>query len=80
MTLSECKKNQFYTISGFQGQMDGVLRRFLELGFAVGQRVKIVSTSLQKKVFLIEIRGYVLSVRAELLKKISCEDTHAMNK
>lgn len=73
MTLNECKKNKQYKISGFDGEIDGVLRRFLELGFAVGQRVKIVSTSLQKKVFLIEIRGYTLSVRTNLLKKIFVE-------
>ena len=74
MTLNECKKNRVYKISGFVGEVDGVLRRFLELGFGLGQRVKIVSTSLQKKVFLIEVRGYVLSVRASLLSKVTVSE------
>ncbi len=46
------------------------MRRFFELGLTVGEKVKIVATSLQKKVFLLEIRGYLLSVRASLLAKV----------
>ena len=69
-TLDNAKIGKFYKIVGFDGQVDKVLRRFLELGFSVGQDVKIVSKSLQKKVFLVQIRGYLLSVRANLLKKV----------
>ncbi len=72
-TLNLAKKNQRYQIVGFVGQVDGVLRRFFELGFTVGERVRVVATSLQKKVFLVEIRGYVLSVRANLLSKVQVE-------
>ena len=61
---------KLYKIVGFSSENDAVLRRFMELGFTVGERVKIVATSLQKKVFLIELRGYLLSVRAGLLSRI----------
>ncbi len=63
-----------YTISGFKSDEDAVLRRFFELGFCVGQKVKISAKSMQNKVFLIEIRKYLLSVRASLLDKILVEE------
>lgn len=70
-TLDKAKKSKTYTICGYKADdNDPILRRFLELGFSVGEKVKIVSTSLQKKVFLVQIRGYLLSVRASLLAKV----------
>ncbi len=69
-TLNLAKKNQKYRIVGYVGQLDGVSRRLLELGFTEGEQVKVISTSLQKKVFLIEIRGYILSVQTSLLQRI----------
>ncbi len=72
ITLDSVKKNQIYHIVGFNGD-DNLLRRFLELGFTVGQKVKVVSSSLMRKVFLVEIRGYLLSVRRELLNRIVVE-------
>ena len=69
-TLDKAEKNKIYKITGFCGEKDKVYRRFLELGFSLGQRVKVLEKSLQKKVFLIEVRGYVLSVRTSLLQKI----------
>lgn len=74
MNLCDAKKNKTYKIVGFNGQADGVLRRFFELGFGIGQRVRVLATSLAKKVFLIEIRGYVLSVRANLLQKVQVKE------
>lgn len=70
MTLDKGKTKQIYTVCAFVGQCDGVMRRFFELGFAVGEKVRIVATSLQKKVFLLEIRGYLLSVRSALLARV----------
>lgn len=69
-TLNQAKKMKLYKIVGFSSENDAVLRRFMELGFTVGEKIKIVATSLQKKVFLLELRGYLLSVRAELLHRI----------
>ena len=71
-TLDKAKINKVYKIVGYQNK-DKILRRFLELGFTVGQKVKILSTSLKKRVFLIEVRGYLLSVRANLLERIVVE-------
>lgn len=73
LTLDKIKKNQICKIVGFCGEFDGVLRRFLELGLSRGVKVKVVASSLQKKVLLLEVRGYVLSVRAKLLSKIEVE-------
>lgn len=72
-TLNLAKPNKTYTIKNFDGKLDGVTRRFFELGFSRGEKVKIVSTSLQNKVCLIEIRGYLLSVRRSLLEKVVIE-------
>lgn len=72
ITLDIAKQNKTYLIVGFNSN-DSLLRRFLELGFTVGQKVKVVSSSLLKKVFLVEIRGYLLSVRRELLNRIIVE-------
>ena len=73
-TLDKAKRQKLYKIVGFSGENDAVLRRFLELGFLVGEKVKVVSTSLAKKVFLIEIRGYLVSIRANLLSRIEVQE------
>ena len=56
-----------------QEENEAVYRRFLELGFAVGEKVKIVSKSLLNKVFFFVFRGYLLSVRANLLEIVEVE-------
>lgn len=68
-TLDKVNINKTCRIVGY-GQNDRILRRLLELGFTLGQKVRIVSTSLQKKVFLVQIRGYLLSIRSEMLNRI----------
>lgn len=42
-------------------------RRLLELGFVVGEKVKIENTSIMKDVFLVAVRGCLMSVRREIL-------------
>ena len=71
--MNECKENILYKISGFSGEVDNISRRFMELGLVEGEKIRICGKSLQKKVFLIEVRGYLLSVRASLLKKVQVE-------
>lgn len=73
ISLSKAETKKVYKVAGFNGDFDGVTRRLLELGFSVGQSVKVVATSLQKKVFLIELRGYILSVRASLLDRVQVQ-------
>ncbi|MBQ8908826.1 MAG: ferrous iron transport protein A [Clostridia bacterium] len=43
-----------------------IKRRLLELGFTCGQAVKIIRKSLFGQTYLIEIRGYLLSIRKSL--------------
>ncbi|MBE7076162.1 MAG: ferrous iron transport protein A [Clostridiales bacterium] len=69
ITLDKGKLKKEYKIEKFLDHST-IVRRFLELGLTVGQKVKVVATSLQKKVFLIEVRGYLLSIRTSLLEKV----------
>lgn len=66
-TLDKVKKNITYKIVDFLGEADNVKRRLWELGFTRGQSVRVLEKSLLKKVLLVEIRGYVLSVRRATL-------------
>lgn len=72
-TLDKAKKGDRLKIVGFVGQQDKVFRRFVELGFSRGEKVEVLHSSLANKVFLIEIRGYVLSVRRNLLERVVVE-------
>ena len=73
LTLDKLKKHESGKIVGFCGPIDGVLRRFFELGLTNGEKVRVVASSLAKQVFLLEVRGYLLSVRACLLAKVQVE-------
>jgi len=57
-------------IDGFLGDIDKINQRLLELGFTQGQRVKIVAKSAMKKAVLLEIRGYLLSIRTSMLANV----------
>lgn len=72
-TLDKVRKNEICKILDFVGEPDRILRRFLELGFSRGERVKVLAYSMQNKVALIELRGYVLSVRSSLLGRVIVE-------
>lgn len=73
MTLDKAKVSKIYRIKGATGAVDKISRRLLELGFTRGERVKVVANSLAKKVSLVEIRGYLVSVRTNLLARIEIE-------
>ena len=73
MPLTNGKLNIPYKIKDISGENKKVVRRFLELGIIKGQTIKILNTSILKKVFLVEIRGYILSVKADLLSYILVE-------
>ncbi len=47
-----------------------IRRRLGDLGFTEGQNVRLVRKSLLGKVYLIELRGYTLSVRKDILKAV----------
>lgn len=73
LTLDKVKKEQICKVVGFCGETDAVSRRFLELGITIGTKIKILSFSLLKKVALLQVRGYVLSVRISLLSKVQVQ-------
>lgn len=73
MPLTSGKINVVYKIKDILGDNKKVIRRFLELGIIKGQAIKIVNTSILKKVFLVEIRGYILSIKSDLLSYIKVE-------
>ncbi len=73
MNKNAFQENTTYKICGYKGKVDPVCRRFMELGLVVGEKIRVCAKSLQKKVVLIEVRGYLLSVRASLLEKVQVE-------
>lgn len=50
-----------------------IKRRMLELGLTNGQKVRIARKSILNKVLLIEIRGYMLSIRKNIAGHIWVE-------
>ncbi len=72
-TLDKAKVGELVKITGYVGEDDRIFRRFLELGLTRGQVVKIHNRSILNKVILLEIRGYVLSVRKSLLERVVVE-------
>ncbi len=73
MPLTSGKINVVYKIKDILGDNKKVIRRFLELGIIKGQAIKILNTSILKKVFLVEIRGYILSIKSDLISYIKVE-------
>ena len=69
MSLCDGKVNKTYRVVCVNGQ-DKETRRLLELGIIAGQPIKILNKSSLKKVYLVEVRGYLLSVRASILKLV----------
>ena len=70
LTLDKIKKNEVCKVVGICGECDAVSRRFLELGITKNIKIKVLAHSLLKKVSLLQVRGYVLSVRTSLLSKV----------
>lgn len=71
-SLKEGKVNKSYRIVEVKGE-EKVVRRLFELGLLSGQKLYILNKSPLKKVFLVEIRGYVLSIKSTLLSGIMVE-------
>lgn len=68
-SLKEGKVNKSYKIMEINGE-EKVVRRFFELGIFSGKNIVILNKSPLKKVFLVEIRGYVLSIKSTLLNGV----------
>lgn len=63
-----CTINQISEYSSPQ-----IKRRLLDLGFTHGQKVRIIGQSLLKKAYLIELRGYILTLRKDIVSYILIE-------
>lgn len=65
--LSKAQKGKFYRIKGIKLSAPiKIKRRILELGFTRGQNVKMVRKSLLGKAYLVELRGYTLTIRKDI--------------
>lgn len=72
--LGKVKVGVFYTIKGFSDKAPlKIKRRLLELGLTVGQSVRLVRKSLLGKAFLLQVRGYTLSLRRSLASFVMLE-------
>lgn len=68
MSLSEGKVGMPYKVIKIDGNV-AIARRLCDLGF-LGAVVKIDKISSLKGVYLIEVRGALLSLRVKILKNI----------
>lgn len=69
--LRDAKAGKLCLIEGYAKESSlQFKRRLLELGLTPGQNVKVVRKSLLGKTVLVEIRGYMLSLRKDLLSFI----------
>ena len=73
LNLTQAKKNKSYVVAGFQNVPLKILRRLCDLGLTKGQSVCVVSKSLLKKALLIEVRGYLLSLKSDIAKGVIIE-------
>ncbi len=72
--LCDLKIGQRASINGINEKASLKLRRrLLELGFTHGQVVKLDKKSLLSHAFLVELRGYVLSIKREIASLIMVE-------
>lgn len=72
--LSECKDKKYYSIVKIDKKLtEKIKRRLYDLGFIKGQKIRVVNKSLLKKAYMIEIRGYTLSLRDSIINAIFVE-------
>ena len=64
--LNKCFKNITYKVDYVDTTNISISRRLTELGFIEGASIKIIQFSVLKKTLLIEIEGYVLSLRSSI--------------
>jgi len=69
-TLFDAKVGEIFKIVSVEKGDKKILLRLYEFVFSMGQKVKIVAKSVFKQATLIEVMGYLLSVRSSLLKSV----------
>ena len=70
INLCSANINKKYKISNLCGDNFAIKRRLMELGFIAGRGVTVVRKSLIKKTILVEIEGYLLSIRCQVANMI----------
>lgn len=74
LSLVSCDFAKAYSIAQIKKDCpSSVRRRLFDLGFTKGQTVKKIQKSLLGKVILVEIRGYLLSIRSSIARSILVE-------
>lgn len=72
--LNELKKGQAGTLLKFASGLDAKLkRRLLELGFFCGTKVTVCQISFLKEVLLLQLNGYLVSLRSDIAKYVLVE-------
>lgn len=74
LTLNNCDKNKEYEVLNIDCQQIAIARRLTELGFVENAKVRIIQFSALKKTLLIEIEGYVISLRASVAQYIRVDE------
>ena len=73
--LSKAKIGKLYLITTISNSASiKIKRRLLELGFTKGQFVKLVRKSFLAKTFLIELRGFTLTIRKDVASLIEIKE------
>lgn len=70
LSLNQCDKNINYFVDMIECKHIPIARRLTELGFVKDAKLKVIQFSALKKTLLIEIDGYVLSLRANVAELI----------
>jgi Fe2+ transport system protein FeoA len=74
LSLSEVKMGKMYKICGISSKAPfKIKRRLLELGFTSGQKVCVERKSLLGQAFLVQVRGFMLSMRKDIVNYILVE-------
>lgn len=69
--LSSVKLNKPFSISDFSPSLNlNVKRRLFDLGFVKGTKIKVLRKSLLGRAFLVEIRGYCLTIKRDIASSI----------
>lgn len=72
--LLSVEMEKYYRVVGFDNKIKlPIKRRLLDLGFTVGQEVRLLRKSLLGKAYLIEIRDFVLTLRNDIVSQILVE-------
>ena len=75
LTLQKAKVGKFYKILKLsEYSSDKIVRRLFDLGFTSNQDIRLVRKSLIGKTFLVELRGYTISLRSSVAQAIILQE------